>query len=123
MLATGDATMSEIDEAVHTIQKTGNKDFVLMQCITNYPSKLDSANVNVLKTYQSAFDCLTGYSDHAPGHVVALASTVIGGRVIEKHFTLDKTDKGPDHPHSMEPQEFKFMVDSIREVERAMGST
>lgn len=90
MLATGDATMSEIDEAVRTIQKTGNKDFVLMQCITNYPSKLDSANVNVLKTYQSAFDCLTGYSDHAPGHVVALASTVIGGRVIEKHFTLDK---------------------------------
>lgn len=123
MLATGDATMSEIDEAVRTIQKTGNKDFVLMQCITNYPSKLDSANVNVLKTYQSAFDVLTGYSDHAPGHVVALASTVIGGRVIEKHFTLDKTDKGPDHPHSMEPHEFKFMVESIREVERAMGST
>lgn len=123
MLATGDATMSEIDEAVRTIEATGNKDLVLMQCITNYPSKIDSANVNVLKTYQSAFDVLTGYSDHAPGHVVALASAVIGGRVIEKHFTLNKKDKGPDHPHSMEPQEFKFMVDSIREVERAMGST
>lgn len=123
MLATGDATMSEIDEAVRTIQKTGNKDLVLMQCITNYPSKLDSANVNVLKTYQSAFDVLTGYSDHSPGHVVALASVVLGGRVIEKHFTLNKKDKGPDHPHSMEPDEFKFMVDSIREVERAMGST
>lgn len=123
MLATGDATMAEIDEAVRTIKKVGNKDLVLMQCITNYPSKLDSANVNVLKTYQSAFDVLTGYSDHAPGHVVALASTVIGSRVIEKHFTLNKTDKGPDHPHSMEPEEFKFMVDSIREVERAMGST
>lgn len=123
MLATGDATMAEIDEAVRTIQHAGNKDLVLMQCITNYPSKLDSANVNVLKTYQSAFDVLTGYSDHAPGHVVALASTVIGGRVIEKHFTLNKKDKGPDHPHSMEPHEFKFMVDSIREVERAMGGT
>lgn len=123
MLATGDATMAEIDEAVRVIEKTGNKDLILMQCITNYPSKIDSANVNVLKTYQSAFDVLTGYSDHSPGHVVALASTVIGGRVIEKHFTLDKTDKGPDHPHSMEPHEFKFMVDSIREVERAMGST
>lgn len=123
MLATGDATMSEIDEAVRTIEKTGNKDLVLMQCITNYPSKIDSANVNVLKTYQSAFGCLTGYSDHSPGHVVALASTVIGGRVIEKHFTLNKKDKGPDHPHSMEPNEFKFMVDSIREVERAMGSS
>lgn len=123
MLATGDATMAEIDEAVRTIQATGNKNLVLMQCITNYPSKIDSANVNVLKTYQSAFEVLTGYSDHAPGHVVALASIVIGGRVIEKHFTLNKADKGPDHPHSMEPQEFKFMVDSIREVERAMGST
>ena len=123
MLATGDATMSEIDEAVRTIEATGNKDLVLMQCITNYPSNIESANVNVLKTYQSAFDVLTGYSDHAPGHVVALASVVIGGRVIEKHFTLNKTDKGPDHPHSMEPQEFRFMVDSIREVERAMGST
>lgn len=123
MLATGDATMSEIDEAVRTIEAAGNKDLVLMQCITNYPSKIESANVNVLKTYQSAFDVLTGYSDHAPGHVVALASVVIGGRVIEKHFTLNKADKGPDHPHSMEPQDFKFMVDSIREVERAMGST
>lgn len=123
MLATGDATMAEIDEAVRTIEKTGNKNLVLMQCITNYPSKIDSANVNVLKTYQNAFQCLTGYSDHSPGHVVALASVVLGGRVVEKHFTLNKKDKGPDHPHSMEPDEFKFMVDSIREVERAMGST
>jgi N-acetylneuraminate synthase len=123
MLATGDATLSEIDDAVRTIEASGNKDLLLMQCITNYPSKIDSANVNVLKTYQSAFDVLTGYSDHSPGHVVALASTVIGGRMIEKHFTLNKKDKGPDHPHSMEPHEFKFMVDSIREVERVMGST
>ncbi|MCI8376140.1 MAG: flagellar biosynthesis protein FlgA [Lachnospiraceae bacterium] len=123
MLGTGDATMSEIDEAVRTIENAGNKDLVLMQCITNYPSKIDSANVNVLKTYQSTFECLTGYSDHSPGHVVAFASVVLGGCVIEKHFTLNKTDKGPDHPHSMEPDEFKFMVDSIREVERAMGST
>ena len=123
MLATGDATMAEIDEAVRTIERTGNKDLVLMQCITNYPSKIDSANVNVLRTYQNAFNCLTGYSDHSPGHVVALASVILGGRVVEKHFTLNKKDKGPDHPHSMEPDEFKFMVDSIREAERAMGST
>jgi N-acetylneuraminate synthase len=123
MLATGDATMSEIDEAVRTIEASGNSNLVLMQCITNYPSKIDSANVNVLKTYQSAFDVLTGYSDHSPGPVVALASVVLGGCVIEKHFTLDKTDKGPDHPHSMNPVEFKLMVDYVREIERAMGST
>lgn len=123
MLATGDATMAEIDEAVRTIEATGNNQLVLMQCITNYPSKIDSANVNVLKTYQSAFDILTGYSDHAPGPVVALASVVLGGCVIEKHFTLDKADKGPDHPHSMNPTEFKLMVDYVREIERAMGSS
>ena len=123
MLATGDATLSEIDEAVRTIEATGNRDLILMQCITNYPSKIDSANVNVLKTYQSAFDILTGYSDHSPGPVVALASVVLGGCVIEKHFTLNKADSGPDHPHSMNPTEFKLMVDYVRENERAMGST
>lgn len=123
MLATGDATLSEIDEAVRTIEATGNRNLILMQCITNYPSKIESANVNVLKTYQSAFDVLTGYSDHAPGPVVALTSVVLGGCVIEKHFTLNKKDKGPDHPHSMEPQDFRQMVDYVREVERAMGST
>lgn len=123
MLATGDATLSEIDEAVRTIEATENRNLILMQCITNYPSKIESANVNVLKTYQSAFDVLTGYSDHAPGPVVALASVVLGGCVIEKHFTLNKKDKGPDHPHSMEPQDFRQMVDYVREVERAMGST
>ena len=123
MLSTGDATMSEIDEAVCTIEATGNRNLILMQCITNYPSKLDSANVNVLKTYQSAFDILTGYSDHSPGPVVALASIVLGACVIEKHFTLNKADKGPDHPHSMNPAEFKLMADYIREIERAMGST
>ena len=123
ILATGDATMSEIDEAVRTIEATGNRNLVLMQCITNYPSKIDSANVIVLKTYQSAFDILTGYSDHSPGPVVALASVVLGGCVIEKHFTLNKADIGPDHPHSMNPVEFKLMVDYVREIEQAIGST
>ncbi|MFA7288394.1 MAG: N-acetylneuraminate synthase family protein [Melioribacteraceae bacterium] len=123
MLSTGDSTLAEIDEAIRIIEGTGNEDLVLMQCITNYPSKIDSANVNVLKTYEAAFNVLTGYSDHSPGPVVALASVVLGGCVIEKHFTLDKTDKGPDHPHSMNPSEFKLMVDYVREVERAMGST
>lgn len=123
ILATGDATMSEIDEALRTIENTGNKDLILLQCITNYPSMIESANINVLKNYQIAFDILTGYSDHSSGNVVALGSVAIGGVVIEKHFTLNKNDKGPDHPHSMEFSEFKLMVDSIRELEDAMGSS
>lgn len=122
-LATGDATMSEIDEAIRTIDSTGNKDLVLMQCITNYPSKIESANINVIKNYQNAFNVLTGYSDHSPGPVVSLGSVALGGLVIEKHFTLNKSDSGPDHPHSMDVNEFKIMVDYIRELESAMGSS
>ena len=122
-LSTGDATLAEIDEAVRTIEATGNKDLVLLQCITNYPSKVQSANINVLKTYRSAFDILVGYSDHSPGIVVPLGAVALGACVIEKHFTLNKFDKGPDHPHSMEPKEFKDMVKAIRELESAMGST
>jgi len=122
-LATGDATLSEIDEALCTIETTGNNNLVLMQCITNYPSKVESANINVLKTYQTAFNILTGYSDHSPGPVVALGSVALGACVIEKHFTLNKNDAGPDHPHSMDVNEFKRMVDYIRELEAAMGST
>ena len=122
-LATGDATMSEIDEAIRTIEATGNTQLALMQCITNYPSKIESANINVLKNYQTAFNILTGYSDHSPGPVVTLGSIALGAIVIEKHFTLDNKDKGPDHPHSMDVNEFKRMVNYVRELEVAMGST
>lgn len=123
MLATGDATISEIDEAIRTILSTGNNQLVLMQCVTNYPSKLESANIRVIESYQKMYNIITGYSDHSPGSVVALGAVALGARVIEKHFTLDKTLKGPDHPHSMNPDEFKFMVKSIRELEKSLGSS
>lgn len=123
VLATGDATLAEIDDAITTIESTGNKNVVLLQCITNYPSMIESANINVLKTYQSAFDILTGYSDHSPGDVVILGSIALGGCVVEKHFTLNKNDIGPDHPHSMNVSEFTNMVNNIRLLEKAMGSS
>jgi sialic acid synthase SpsE len=123
ILATGDATLSEIDEAIQTIEATGNRQLILLQCITNYPSQIESANINVLKTYQNAFDILTGYSDHSPGDVVVLGSIALGGCVVEKHFTLNKKDKGPDHPHSMDVKEMTQMIKNIRMLEVAMGST
>jgi len=123
VLATGDATLSEIDDAIRTIESTGNKNLILLQCITNYPSMIESANINVLKTYQSSFDVLTGYSDHSFGDVVILGSIALGGVFVEKHFTLNKADKGPDHPHSMNVTEFKTMVERVRQLEKAMGST
>jgi N-acetylneuraminate synthase len=122
-LATGDATMAEIDEAVRTIQDAGCNDLALMQCITNYPSLVESANINVLRNYRKTFDVLTGYSDHSPGSVVVLGAIALGACVIEKHFTLSKKDKGPDHNHSMDVAEFTQMVKDIRLLESAMGST
>lgn len=122
-LATGDATMAEIDEAVRTIQDAGCSDLVLMQCITNYPSLVESANINVLRNYKKSFDILTGYSDHSPGSVVVLGSIALGACVIEKHFTLNKKDKGPDHNHSMDVEQFTQMVKDIRLLESAMGGT
>jgi N-acetylneuraminate synthase len=122
-LATGDATLAEIDEAVRTIQTAGCNDLVLMQCITNYPSLVESANINVLRNYKKSFDILTGYSDHSPGSVVVLGSIALGACVIEKHFTLNKKDKGPDHNHSMDVVEFTKMVKDIRLLESAMGGT
>jgi N-acetylneuraminate synthase len=122
ILATGDSTLIEVDEAVKTIVKTGNNKLILLQCITNYPSRIESANINVLKTYKKEFDIITGYSDHSPGDLVVLAATALGAKVIEKHFTLSKKDKGPDHAHSMEPEEFGKMTEKIRSLERALGS-
>lgn len=123
MLATGDSTLSEVDEAIKVIEATGNRNVILMQCITNYPSKIESANIRVLDTYKTAFNIITGYSDHSPGDVVVLGSVALGARVIEKHFTLSNKDVGPDHPHSMEPAEFKAMVQRVRNLELALGSS
>lgn len=122
ILATGASTLAEVDEAVRVIEATGNRDLILLQCITNYPSKIESANINVLKTYKETFNIITGYSDHSPGDTVVLGAVALGAKVIEKHFTLNKEDRGPDHPHSMNPAEFGKMVENIRNLERALGS-
>lgn len=122
MLATGASTLAEVDEAVRTIAKTGNKNLVLMQCITNYPSKFESANINVLNTYRDAFGAILGYSDHTPDDVVPLGAVALGAKVIEKHITFDRKLKGPDHPHSMTFEEFGKMIERTRNLEKAMGS-
>lgn len=123
ILATGASTLEEVDEAVEIINSTGNNNLILLQCITNYPSKIASANINVLKTYKERYNIITGYSDHAPTDIVPLGAVALGAKVIEKHFTLNKNDEGPDHPHSMSPQEFSEMVKRIRLLESALGSS
>ena len=122
MLATGASTLAEVDEAVRAIEKTGNRNVVLMQCITNYPSKFESANINVLNTYREAFGAILGYSDHTPDDVVALGAVALGAKVIEKHITIDRSHKGPDHPHSMTFEEFGRMIARTRQLEAALGT-
>ena len=123
ILSTGASDMSEVAAAVDVIRKTGNDQLVLLQCVVNYPSLAESANIRVIQTYAKAFDTIVGYSDHSPGDVVALGSIALGGKMIEKHFTLDRTLPGPDHPHSMEHHEFALMVQRARALEAALGAT
>lgn len=122
ILGTGAATLAEVEDAVRTIEAAGNKELVLLQCITNYPSKFESANINVLDTYKSAFGTIVGYSDHTPDDVVPLGAVAKGAKVIEKHITFDRSNKGPDHPHSLTFDEFERMIKRTRELEAAMGT-
>lgn len=123
MLATGASTLAEVDEAVRVLETAGVKDLVLMQCITNYPSKFESANIRVLDTYRDAFGAILGYSDHTPDDVVALGAVARGAKVIEKHITFDRSLRGPDHPHSMTFEEFGRMIERTRALELALGSS
>jgi sialic acid synthase SpsE len=121
ILGTGASNMEEIDKAVLTIREEGNEEIVLLQCVTNYPSSFESANIRAMVTMAQEYDVLVGYSDHTPGSIVALGAVALGACVIEKHFTDDKRRKGPDHPFAMDAKDMKEMVDSIRTLEKALG--
>ena len=123
ILGTGASTLSEVDEAVKIIKGEGHNDIVLLQCVTNYPSHFEHANIKAMKAMGEMFDVLVGYSDHTPGSVVPLGAVALGACVIEKHFTDDKSRQGPDHPFAMDGKDFKEMVDSIRFLEEALGSS
>ncbi len=122
ILSTGMATLSEVKDAVKAIYSAGNKKLVLLHCTSNYPTEYKNVNLRAMETLLKTFNLPVGYSDHTEGIEVPIAAVALGGCVIEKHFTLDKNLPGPDHKASLEPEEFKKMVKSIRNTERAMGS-
>jgi N-acetylneuraminate synthase/N,N'-diacetyllegionaminate synthase len=122
ILSTGMSDMDEVRDALAVIQAAGNNDVILLQCVTNYPAAAEDINLKAMLSMQSAFDVNVGYSDHTLGIEVALAAVALGACVIEKHFTLDKNFAGPDHRASLEPHEFKAMVDGIRKVEASLGN-
>jgi len=121
ILSTGMGTLGEVEEAVDKIKKTGNEDLILLHCVTDYPASMENINLKAMLTLRNSFKTLVGYSDHTLGITAPLAAVSLGATVIEKHFTLDKEMKGPDHKASLEPDEFKEMVNQIRSLEKALG--
>jgi N-acetylneuraminate synthase len=121
ILSTGMATLAEVEGAIAFVSHEGNRDLVLLHCVTNYPADPRDANLRAMHTMETAFGFPTGYSDHTPGIEVALAAVALGACVIEKHFTLDRNMPGPDHQASIEPGELRAMVAGIRRVEAALG--
>lgn len=121
IMATGVAHLSDIELAVRTCREAGNEDVVLLKCTSAYPTPYKDVNLRTIPSMKDTFDCLTGLSDHTMGGAVAVAAVALGARMVEKHLTLKRADGGPDSAFSMEPQEFKAMVDDIRKVELALG--
>jgi N-acetylneuraminate synthase/N,N'-diacetyllegionaminate synthase len=122
IFSTGMTKLDEVDKAVKTLRNAGNNDFVILQCTTNYPSRKIDANLLAMKTMEENFDNLVGYSDHTTDPIACIASVALGARVIEKHFTLDKSLPGPDHTSSADLIEFENLVQNIRNAEKVLGS-
>ena len=122
IVSTGMAYLSEVETAVRTIEAANNTQFVVLQCVSNYPADPADVNLRAMQAMATAFNVPVGYSDHTLGIQVPLAAVALGACVIEKHFTMDRNLPGPDHPASLEPAELAELVTGIRIVEAALGN-
>jgi len=122
ILSTGMSNMDEVQEAVQIIRKAGNTKIILLHCVSEYPAPYKDVNLKAMLSLEKQFKLPVGYSDHTLGVEVAVAAVALGARVIEKHITLDRVMRGPDHKASMEPDEFKKMVRMIRHVTLSLGN-
>ena len=121
ILSTGMSTLADVDLSLRALRQGGAKDITLLHCTTNYPCAYNEVNLQAMNTLHNAFHIPVGYSDHTIGTEVSVSAVALGARVIEKHFTLDRNMDGPDHVASTEPEEFKLMVQQIRNIEVALG--
>lgn len=121
IISTGMCNLSDVAIAFDVLTEAGAKDITLLHCTTNYPCPMDEVNLRAMQTMKEAFKCKVGYSDHTMGTEIPIAAVAMGAEIIEKHFTLDRNMEGPDHKASLEPQELKYMVDCIRNIEVALG--
>ncbi|MEA3315599.1 MAG: N-acetylneuraminate synthase [Campylobacterota bacterium] len=125
ILSTGMANIGEIEDALDILTDAGTKksNITVLHANTMYPTPMEDVNLKAMVTIGNTFDIKYGYSDHTLGIEVDIAAVAMGASVIEKHFTLDKNMEGPDHKASLEPDELKNMVNSIRNIELALGSS
>lgn len=121
ILSTGMSRLGEVEKAVDVLQENGVTQLQLMHCTTDYPTELKDVNLKAMMTLKSAFQLPVGYSDHTLGFEAGVAATTLGASCIEKHITLDREMKGPDHRASMPPLEFKEYVEHIRNTEMLLG--
>lgn len=122
VMSTGMCTMEEISETLCILRDNGVENIKLLHCNTEYPTPYEDVNLCAMKTMKETFNLEVGYSDHTKGIEVPVAAVALGATIIEKHFTLDRNMEGPDHKASLEPEELKTMVKSIRHIEQALGS-
>jgi N,N'-diacetyllegionaminate synthase len=123
LLSTGKATLSEVDEAIGTLERNNAGPITLLHCVAAYPTPAHEVNLEVMSTLRAAFpECEVGFSDHTYGIHVALAAIALGARTVEKHVTLDKSGDGPDHAFSIDPQELTDLVVQGREVSESIGT-
>ncbi len=121
IMSTGMATLEEIEDAVSAARSAGAKEIALLKCTSGYPALPEEMDLKTIPHLSKTFDCPVGLSDHTMGIAVPVAAVSLGASVIEKHFTLTRGIKGPDSAFSLEPSEFREMVDAIRTTEKALG--
>lgn len=121
IISTGMCNLSDVAVAYDILAEAGATDITVLHCTTNYPCPVDEVNLRAMLTLKDSFKCKVGYSDHTMGIEVPIAAVAMGAEIIEKHFTLDRNMDGPDHKASLEPNELRKMVESIRNIEMALG--
>lgn len=121
ILSTGIAMEEDIELALNTIHSAGNWDVTLLKCTSAYPAPIEDANLMTIPDIKERFRTKVGVSDHTEGSVVPMTAVALGAEVVEKHFIIDRSIGGPDSAFSMNAEEFKEMVDNVRNVEKALG--
>jgi sialic acid synthase SpsE len=120
-LDTGNATLGEIETAIDVLRGEGNHNVIVHNCPSGYPARLDSINLKLLRTIKQVFQCPAAYSDHTPGWEMDIAALAMGADLLEKTITLDRMTRSVEHTMSLEPQEIRQFIQTIRDVETAMG--